>query len=154
MTSTEPYQLYFRHRHDGAVVYRVEKSGRQRRVELNQIAAIAKTGEVVPAKRHPPSEFEISEIAEWWEDWKAREARNELSQSELFLAELNQFTDWMQRRAENDVVEQMSEKILLALLDLRRVTVRRLADLRTDSGQDDASAETANDPTTQQTADD
>ncbi|MFK7943948.1 MAG: hypothetical protein AB8B85_13685 [Paracoccaceae bacterium] len=133
-------KLYYRHRKNGAVVFRLEVANRQRRIELNQIASIAKTGEVIPHKRRPATEAEIKEIQRWWADWHARADTEQLSDTDKFLVELNQFTDWFQRRAENEEVDAASDPLLMALLDLRQVVVRRLSDIPGDDryANDDA----------------
>ncbi len=126
-------KLYYRHRQNGVVVFRMEVSNRQRRIELNQIASIAKTGEIVPHKRRPPSDEEIEEMTGWWASWQARQHTDDLSETEKFLVEINQFTDWVQRRADSAEVNDMSDDLLMALLDLRQVVVRRLSDLESEA---------------------
>ncbi|MEM1299601.1 MAG: hypothetical protein AAGH68_10015 [Pseudomonadota bacterium] len=139
-------KLYYRHRKNGAVVFRLEVANRQRRIELNQIASISKTGEVIPHKRRQPTDAEMEEIAAWWADWNARKDTEQLSDSELFLAELNQFTDWFQRRAEPEEVDVASDPLLMALLDLRQVVVRRLSDMPSDDAASDDPIEPDTDP--------
>ena len=122
-------KLYYRHRKNGAVVFRLEVANRQRRIELNQIASISKTGKIIPHKRRPPTEAEVEEMTRWWADWHARADTEQLTESEKFLVELNEFTDWFQRRAEHAAVDAASDPLLMALLDLRQVVVRRLSDI-------------------------
>ena len=130
-------KLYYRHRKNGAVVFRLEVANRQRRIELNQIASIAKTGEVVPHKRRPPTDAEMAEIREWWATWQARADTDQLSETEKFLVELNRFTDWFQRRAEYEEVDDTSDPLLMAILDLRQVVVRHLSDMPDDNAVPD-----------------
>lgn len=124
--------LYFRHRKQGAQVFRMEVANRQRRIELNQIASITQQGEIVPHKRRPATEGELGKIAEWWEDWKQRRDAGDLSRTETFLADLNQFTNWIAKEASDAEVDGMSDDLLMALLDLRQTVVRRLSNIETD----------------------
>ena len=127
-------QLYYRHRQNGVVVFRMEVANRQRRIELNQIASISKRGEVTPHKRRPPTDAEMAEIETWMTNWQARVDADDLNTTESFLVELNQFTDWVQRRAEHAEVDALSDTLLMAILDLRQVVVRRLPE---DAVEDD-----------------
>ena len=122
-------KLYYRLRRQGALVFRMEVANRQRRIELNQIASITGAGEVVPHKRRPASEAELAEAAAWWRDWCARRDADRLPETERFVAELNRFTDWMAREAPDGEVAEMSDPLLMALLDLRQVVVRRLSEV-------------------------
>ena len=121
-------QLYFRHRENGIVVFRMEVANRQRRIELNQIATISRDGDITPHKRRAPTEAEMAEIAKWLSDWQARADAEQLNETEKFLVELNRFTDWVQRRAEHAEIDAHSDPLLMAILDLRQVVVRRLSE--------------------------
>lgn len=125
-------KLYYRIRKQGAVVFRMEVSNRQRRVELNQIAIINGKGEIRPHNRRTPSDAEIVEIAAWWADWEHRKAQGDLTDTEDFMATLNQFTQWVEKEASQAEINAASDPLLLALLDLRQTIVRRLSE--TDSG--------------------
>ncbi|MEO1495299.1 MAG: hypothetical protein AAFV19_24415 [Pseudomonadota bacterium] len=74
-------KLYYRIRKQGALVFRMEVSNRQRRIELNQIAAITGKDEIRPHKRRPPTEAEVAEIKDWWETYKARREADGLMMS-------------------------------------------------------------------------
>jgi len=90
-------KLYYRIRKQGALVFRMEISNRQRRVELNQIAVINGKGEVRPHNRRAPTEDEMTEIANWWTDRCLREAQGSLTEAEDFKATLNGFTQWVDK---------------------------------------------------------
>jgi hypothetical protein len=122
-------KLYYRHRQNGVLVFRMEVANRQRRIELNQIASISKTGDIIPHKRRAPTDEEVEEMTAWWATWQARKDADSLTDTEQFLVQLNQFTDWVQRRAEDGEVDALSDDLLTALLDLRHVVVRRLSDI-------------------------
>lgn len=140
-TVTRSMTLYYRHRTNGVTVFRMEVSNRQRRIELNQVASISKRGEIVPHRRFIPTEAELAEMAEWYAVWTARSDAEELDETEHFMVQLNQFTDWLHRRAEDTEVDAHSDALLMALLDLRQVVVRRLSNMPgegDDAGTDDA----------------
>lgn len=122
-------KLYYRLRRQGALVFRMEVANRQRRIELNRIATITGAGEVLPHKRRPASEAEQAEAAAWWRDWCARRDGDRLAGTERFMAELNRFTDWMAREAPDGEVAELSDPLLMALLDLRQTVVRRLSEV-------------------------
>ncbi len=121
-------KLYYRIRKQGALVFRMEVSNRQRRIELNQIAAITGKDEIRPHKRRPPTEAEVAEIQDWWETHKARREADGLDDVETFMEELNKFTNWVDKEAPNAMVSEQSDPLLMALLDLRQVIVRRLSE--------------------------
>ena len=119
--------LYYRHRENGVTVFRMEIANRQRRIELNQIASILKDGEISPHKRRQPTEAEMAQISDWWTNWQQRKSEGGLSETEQFIAELNLFTDWVARKAPAEQIDQKSDDLLTALLDLRQVVVRKLS---------------------------
>jgi len=120
-------KLYYRHRENGVTVFRMEVANRQRRIELNQIATIRK-GEVVPHKRRPPTEAEITEIEAWHTAFSAKRDADDFNETEKFIEQLNLFTDWAARKAPGDQIDEQSDALLTALLDLRQVVVRRLSE--------------------------
>ncbi|MEM7210870.1 MAG: hypothetical protein AAF479_03095 [Pseudomonadota bacterium] len=130
-------QLYYRHRQNGVTVFRMEVANRQRRIELNQIASILHDGRIVPHKRRPATDAELTEIEAWHADWKRRSGDEELTETEQFVAELNQFTDWVARRAPAEQVDRQSDLLLTALLDLRQTVVRRISQLDAPLEDDD-----------------
>ena len=125
-------KLYYRHRKQGAQVFRMEVANRQRRIELNQIASITNQGDIVPHKRRPASDAELAEIAEWWDGWQKRRDAGALNQTEAFMADLNQFTNWIAKGASDTEIDTLSDDLLMALLDLRQTIVRRLSNIETD----------------------
>ena len=125
-------KLYYRLREKGALVFRMEVANRQRRIELNRIATISADGEVTPHRQRPASDQEMAQAAAWWRDWCARRDEGRLAETERFMAQLNGFTDWMAREAADGEVAELSDPLLMALLDLRQVVVRRLSDVEAD----------------------
>lgn len=127
-------QLYYRHGEKNVAVFRMEVANRQRRIELNRIASIARDGTITPHKRRKPTGDEMEKIAAWWADWQDRAGNDALDRTERFIADLNRFTDWMARRADGSEVDARSDALLTALLDLRQVVVRRLSQIDEDDG--------------------
>lgn len=120
-------KLYYRHRENGVTVFRMEVANRQRRIELNQIATI-RGGEIIPHKRRQPTDTELSEIKAWDEASSAKRDADDFVETEKFIEQLNLFTDWAARKAPADQIDQHSDALLTALLDLRQVVVRRLSE--------------------------
>ncbi len=131
-------QLYYRHRQNGVTVFRLEVANRQRRIELNRIASLSRTGKITPHPRRVPSDAERDEIARWWQDWQDRRAAGSLGETERFVETLNHFTDWVARRADGAEIDARSDALLTALLDLRQVVVRRLSQIEPEGGPEDA----------------
>lgn len=125
-------KLYYRLRKQGAQVFRMEVANKQRRIELNQIASITQQGEIVPHKRRPASDDELTEIAAWWADWKQRDGDGTLTKTETVMSELNHFTNWIAKDAPAEEVDRLSDDLLTTLLDLRQTIVRRLSNIPTD----------------------
>ena len=120
-------KLYFRHRENGVTVFRMEVANRQRRIELNQIASVLGDGRIIPHKRRQPTDKELAEIETWLAAHKARQDDGSATQTDTFITQLNQFTDWVARRADPAEIDGQSDALLTALLDLRQVVVRKLA---------------------------
>ena len=125
-------QLYFRHGEKNVVVFRMEVANRQRRIELNRIARIAPDGTITEQKNRAPTGPELTRIQEWWADWQKRSEADDLDRTETFMHELNLFTDWLARRAEASEIDNRSDDLLTALLDLRQTVVRRLSQIGPD----------------------
>jgi hypothetical protein len=133
-------ELYYRLVERGALVFRLDVSNRQRRIELTQIATIDAQGDVRPNGRpdvrpngrQPATHDELASASAWWCDWQARRAKGHLTETECFRAEINRFTEWMAREARDDEISRLSDPLLMALLDLRQVVVRRLSEIEAD----------------------
>lgn len=120
---------YFRIRENGAVVFKVDTENRQRRIDLAEIATVnVKNGNIKPHGDHDLTEDEIAVIRQWAADRTALLARRDVDDILRAVDYLNTTTHWVQTRAEDDQLEQVTDALLLAMHDLRSVLVRRKAE--------------------------
>ena len=77
----------------------------------------------------------MAEIEQWWADWQTRSGDQQLNTTEQFIHDLNMFTDWVARRADPAEIDQQSDALLTAILDLRQIVVRKLS--QTGPNEDD-----------------
>lgn len=121
--------IYFRVRENGAAVFRVDTQNRQRRLEMTQIAVVnLRKGEV---RAHPDqilSPEEETRIAEWMAERQQMLARRDLDDIHRTVDHLNLTAQWAQQKASDTDLEEITDRLLLAMHDLRSVLVRRKAD--------------------------
>ena len=129
---------YFRVRENGAAGFRVDTENRQRRIEMDQIAVInIKNGEVKPHGDRTLSDADIAEIEHWMAERTALLARRDIDDIHRAVDYLNITTQWVQSRATDEQLEDVTDALLLAMHDLRSLLVRKKAD-RLLKGQDAA----------------
>ncbi|MTI03819.1 hypothetical protein [Roseibium sp. RKSG952] len=127
--STELPEYYFRVRENGAVVFRIDTENRQRRIEMDQIAVInIRNGEVKPHGQRTLSEADKAEIARWMENRKALLEQREIDDIHRAVDYLNLTTQWAQSKATEEQLEDVTDRLLMAMHDLRSVLVRKKAD--------------------------
>ena len=128
MTSELP-EYYFRVRENGAAVFKIDTENRQRRIEMDQIAVInIRNGEVKPQGQRTLSEADQAEITRWMEARKALLAQRDLDDIHRAVDYLNLTTQWAQSKATDEQLEDVTDRLLLAMHDLRTVLVRKKAD--------------------------
>ena len=133
MTAELP-EYYFRVRENGAAVFRIDTENRQRRIEMDQIAVInIRNGEVKPQGQRTLSEADRAEIARWMDARKELLARRDIDDIHRAVDYLNLTTQWVQSKATDEQLEDVTDRLLLAMHDLRSVLVRKKAD-RLDKG--------------------
>jgi hypothetical protein len=126
---TDLPKYYFRVRENGAVLFRIDTENRQRRIEMDQIAVInIRNGEIKPQGDRPLDEDDMTEIRSWM-----AERRNVLEAREMddilrAVDHMNLTTQWAQSRATETQLESVTDRLLLAMHDLRSVLVRKKAD--------------------------
>ncbi|KIC44714.1 hypothetical protein RA28_17790 [Ruegeria sp. ANG-S4] len=132
--SAELPDYYFRVRENGAVVFKVDTENRHRRIEMDQIAVInIRNGEVKPHGQRTLTEADKAEIDRWIEDRKALLAQRDIDDIHRAVDYLNLTTQWAQSKASADQLEDVTDRLLMAMHDLRSVLVRKKADrLRAD----------------------
>ena len=122
-------EFYFRVRENGAAVYRVDTENRQRRIEMTEIAVVnIKNGRVKPHGDHVLTAEETRVIAEWMTEREALLARRDLDDIHRTIDHLNLTAQWAQSRADDAALEDVTDRLLMAMHDLRSVLVRKKAD--------------------------
>jgi hypothetical protein len=126
---TDLPEYYFRIRENGAAVFRVSTDNRQRRIEMDEIAVInIRNGNVRPHGDHVLSPEETAVIDEWMEERRAVLAERDIDDIHRAIDYLNLTTHWAQSRASDADLEDVTDRLLLAMHDLRSVLVRKKAD--------------------------
>lgn len=128
MTAELP-EYYFRVRENGAVVFRIDTENRQQRIEMDQIAVInIRNGEVKPHGQRSLTEADKAEIARWMDARKALLAQRDIEDIHRAVDYLNLTTQWAQSKASEEQLEEVTDRLLMAMHDLRSVLVRKKAD--------------------------
>lgn len=126
---TELPEYYFRIRENGAAVFRVSTENRQRRIEMDEIAVInIRNGNVKPHGEHVLSDEDHSVIADWMAERRAVLAERDIDDIHRAVDYLNLTTHWAQSRASDEDLDDVTDRLLLAMHDLRSVLVRKKAD--------------------------
>ena len=127
--SAELPEYYFRVRDNGAFVFRVDTENRQRRIEMDQIAVVnIRNGEIKPQGDRTLSDADMAEITAWMAERTALLARRDIDDIHRAVDYLNTTTHWVQSKATDEQLEQVTDALLLAMHDLRSVLVRKKAD--------------------------
>ena len=120
---------YFRVRENGAAVFRVDTENRQRRIEMDQIAVLnIKNGEVKPQGDRKLTVEDIAEIETWMAERTALLARRDIDDIHRAVDYLNITTQWVQSKASDEQLEEVTDALLLSMHDLRSLLVRKKAD--------------------------
>lgn len=128
MTADLP-EYYFRVRENGAFVFRVDTENRQRRIEMDQIAIVnVRNGEVKPHGDTTLTDADIAAIQNWLNERVALLAQREVDDILRTMDHLNLTTQWVQSKATDEQLDQITDTLLLTMHDLRSVLVRKKAD--------------------------
>lgn len=120
---------YFRIRENGAAVFRVDTENRQRRIEMDQIAVVnVNKGEVKPHGETTLTESDIAAIQEWLDKRVMLLAQRDIDDIHRAVDYMNVTTQWVQSKASDAQLEDVTDALLLAMHDLRSVLVRKKAD--------------------------
>ncbi|WP_238364306.1 hypothetical protein [Mesobacterium pallidum] len=122
-------EYYFRIRDKGAAVFRVDTENRHRRIEMDQIAVVnVRNGEVKAQGDRPLTPADEAAIANWMQERAALLAQRDLDDIHRAIDYLNTTTQWIQSKATDEQLEEITDRLLLAMHDLRSVLVRKKAD--------------------------
>jgi hypothetical protein len=128
MTADLP-DYYFRVRENGAAVFRISTENRQRRIEMDEIAAVnVKNGNLKPHGDVELTKADRAAIAAWLAARQAQLAAREVDDILRTVDHLNLTAQWAQARATDAELAAVTDTLLLAMHDLRTVLVRRKAD--------------------------
>ena len=120
---------YFRIKENGATVFKVDTENRQRRIEMEQIATInVKNGDVKPHGDRALTKPETKAIRDWAEARAALLAARDLDDIHRAVDHLNLTAQWVQSKASDAQLEDVTDDLLLAMHDLRTVLVRKKAE--------------------------
>ena len=120
---------YFRIRENGAAVLRVDTENRQRRIEMDQIAVVnIRNGEIKPQGDRRLTPEDQREIERWMASRVALLAERDIDDIHRAVDYLNLTTHWVQSKASDEQLENVTDALLLAMHDLRTVLVRKKAE--------------------------
>lgn len=125
MTDDLP-DYYFRVRENGAAVFRLNPETRMRRLDLEQIAvANLRNGEIRAQGDYKLTEGDLAAIRDWMAGRAEVLAGRELDDILRAVDHLNLTAHWAQTKATPEQLEAVTDRLLLAMHDLRQVLVRK-----------------------------
>lgn len=131
MTDALP-EYYFRIRDNGAAVFKVDTENRHRRIEMEQIAVVnTNRGDFKAHGDHTLNAADNAAIADWLDQRMALLATRGMDDIHRTIDHLNLTTQWAQSKASDAELEDVTDKLLLAMHDLRSMLVRKKADRMT-----------------------
>jgi hypothetical protein len=117
---------YFRIRDNGAAVFRVDTENRQRRIDLEEIAIVnVKNGSIKPHGERALTAEDTEAIKAWLAERTTLLAQRDIDDIFRAIDHMNLTTQWAQSRASDDALEEVTDRLLLAMHDLRMVLVRK-----------------------------
>ena len=120
---------YFRVRENGAAVFRVDPENRARRIDLIEIAAVnIKNGNIKPHGDRVLTEADLAAIADWIGKRQAELAARDIDDILRTVDHLNLTTHWANSKATDAELDIVTDRLLLAMHDLRQVLIRRKAE--------------------------
>jgi hypothetical protein len=122
-------EYYFRIRENGAAVFKVDTENRQRRIEMEEIAIVnVRNGNIKPHGDRKLTPEEKAAIEHWLEQRLALLAARDMDDIFRAVDHMNLTTQWVQSKATDAQLEEVTDSLLLAMHDLRSVLVRKKAE--------------------------
>jgi hypothetical protein len=110
-------------------VFRVDTENRQRRIDMDQIAVVnIRNGEIRAHGDRELSPRDLAEIKDWMERRTKVLAQRDIDDIHRAVDHLNLTAHWVQSRASEEQLEEVTDALLMAMHDLRSVLVRKKAD--------------------------
>ena len=126
---TDLPELYFRIRENGAAVFRINTANRERRIEMEQIAVVnTNRGDFKAQGDVTLTAAEERVIGDWLQARLNLLAARDMDDIHRAIDNLNLTAQWAQAKATDAQLEQVTDDLLMAMHDLRRVLVRKKAD--------------------------
>lgn len=123
---TDLPEYYFRIRENGAAVFHISTNNKSRRIEMEEIAAVnVRNGSIRPHGERALSVEEVAIIEDWIAARRAVLAERDIDDIHRAVDYLNLTTQWAQSRASAEDLEDVTDRLLLAMHDLRNVLVRK-----------------------------
>ena len=120
---------YFRIRENGAAVFLVDTENRQRRIDMEEIAIVnVKNGNIKPHGERDLTPADLVAIKDWIAGRQAVLAARDVDDILRAVDHMNLTTQWVQSKAEDAQLEDVTDLLLLAMHDLRSVLVRKKAE--------------------------
>ena len=120
---------YFRIRENGAVVFRVDTENRQRRIDMEEIATVnVKNGNVKAHGDRALTAADTAAIRDWLSARIDQLSRRDIDDIFRAVDHMNLTTQWVQTKASDAQLEEVTDTLLLAMHDLRSVLVRKKAE--------------------------
>ena len=122
-------EYFFRIRENGAVVFRVDTENRQRRIDMEEIATVnVRNGNIKPHGDRALTPTDSAMIRDWLAARIDLLARRDIDDIFRAVDHMNLTTQWVQTRATDAQLDEVTDTLLLAMHDLRSVLVRRKAE--------------------------
>lgn len=127
--SGELPDYYFRVRENGAVVFRIDTENRQRRIDMEEIATVnINNGKIKAHGDRALSAEETALIEAWITERQAVLAARDVDDILRAIDHMNFTTQWVQSKATDAQLEQITDTLLMAMHDLRVVLIRKKAE--------------------------
>ena len=127
--SVELPELFYRIKDNGAAVFRVVPETRQKRIDLEQIATVnTRNSEVKVQNKAEVTDAEMTAMKVWIKERQSVLAIREIDTIHRTIDDMNRTAHWVQSKASPEQLDAVTDKLLMAIYDLRQVLVRKKAD--------------------------
>ncbi len=122
--------LYFRAKDNGATVFRIVADPVKKRTDLVQVAnANLRNGEIKVQKDTELTNDETAQINAWLDSRKQVLSDRERQDMEMLCDQLGRAAQWVKSSATAHDIDDLSERLLWGMQDLRQSLIRRKSNL-------------------------